>query len=120
LKAAARKERNLRSFVGAKQTVSWETSYFVIPTFLLGAATWKRFSLPQYPLADTDYGYLWPAFMKLTGVPFAHIQGPKLSLSRLGLSNLANLAGPSSNLGDPTFTWLDRRGFVSRQLEQTC
>ena len=75
MKAAARKERNLRSFFRAKQTVSWGTTYFVIATFLLGAATWKRFSLPQYPLADTDYGYLWPALMKLTGGPFAHIQG---------------------------------------------
>jgi hypothetical protein len=53
----------------------WKTSYFVIATVLTGAATWKRFSLPQYPLADTDYGYLWPALMKLSGGTFVHMQG---------------------------------------------
>ena len=75
LKAAARKARNLRSFVRAKQTVLWKISYFVIAIFLFVSAAWKRFSLPQYPLADTDYGYLWPALMKLGGGAFAHIQG---------------------------------------------
>jgi hypothetical protein len=53
----------------------WKISYFVIAIFLFVAATWKRFSLPQYPLADLDFGYLGPALMKLSGGAFAHIQG---------------------------------------------
>ena len=75
LKAAVGKARDLLSFVRAKQTALWKISYFVIAAFLILSAAWKRFSLPQDPLADTDVGYLWPALMKLSGGAFAHIQG---------------------------------------------
>jgi hypothetical protein len=75
LKATMGKTRDLRSFVRAKQTALWMISYFVIAAFLFLSAAWKRFSLPQDPLADTDFGYLWPALMKLSGGAFAHLQG---------------------------------------------
>ncbi|PYI95991.1 MAG: hypothetical protein DME98_14285 [Verrucomicrobia bacterium] len=75
LKAALGKNRNLPSFVRANRTAFWKISYFVIAAFLILSAAWKRFSLPQDPLADTDAGYLLPALMKLSGGTFAHIQG---------------------------------------------
>ncbi len=31
--------------------------------------------MPQDPIADSDFGYLWPALMKLDGGSFGHIQG---------------------------------------------
>jgi hypothetical protein len=69
------KARDLLSLVRAKQTALWKVSYFVIAAFLILSGAWKRFSLPQDPLSDTDVGYLWPALMKLSGGAFAHIQG---------------------------------------------
>ena len=75
MKAAVEKPRDLQSFVRAKQIALWKISYFVIAAFLILSAAWKRFSLPQDPLAGTDVGYLWPALMKLGGGSFAHVQG---------------------------------------------
>ena len=75
LKAALGKTQSLPSFVRANRTDFWKISYFVIAAFLILSAAWKRFSLPQDPLADTDAGYLLPALMKLSGGAFAHIQG---------------------------------------------
>jgi hypothetical protein len=75
LKAAVGKTRDLPSFVRGKQTALWKISYFVIAALLILSAASKRFSLPQDPLADGDFGYLWPALMKLGGGAFAHIQG---------------------------------------------
>src|SRR5262249_36895766 len=63
------------AFVQSKQTALWKLSYFVVVALLFIAAAWKRFSLPQTPLADGDPGYLWPALMKLSSQGFAHIQG---------------------------------------------
>jgi hypothetical protein len=75
LKAAVGKIRDLQPFVRAKQIALWKIGYFVIAAFLILSAAWKRFSLPQDPLADTDVGYLWPALTKLSGGAFAHVQG---------------------------------------------
>jgi len=75
LKAAIGKARDLPSFVRANRTAFWKITYFGIAAFLVLSAAWRRFSLPQDPLADTDVGYLWPALMKLSGGAFAHIQG---------------------------------------------
>jgi hypothetical protein len=52
----------------------WKIGYSVIAAFLFVFAAWKRFSLPQDPLAVND-AYLWPALMKLSGGAFAHTQG---------------------------------------------
>src|SRR5206468_8438252 len=65
LKAFARKELDLRSFVRANRGALWKTAYFVVAALLFVSAAWRRFSLPQDPLADTDFGYLWPALMEL-------------------------------------------------------
>ena len=62
-------------FIRANQIPLWKITYFFVVACLFGAAAWNRFSLPQDPLADGDPGYLWPALMKLSGRPFAHIQG---------------------------------------------
>ena len=75
LEAFARKELDLRAFVRANRSALWKISYFVIAIFLFVSATWKRFSLPQDPLADLDFGYLGPALMRLSGGALAHIQG---------------------------------------------
>jgi len=75
VEAFARKELNLRAFVRANQGDLCRIGYFVVAAFLFVFATWKRFSLPQDPLAEGDHGYLWPALMKLSGGAFAHIQG---------------------------------------------
>jgi hypothetical protein len=75
MEAIARKKLDLRSFVRANRGALRKTAYFSIATLLFGLAAWKRFSLPQDPLADTDFGYLWPALMKLSGGTFAHVQG---------------------------------------------
>jgi len=69
------KTRHLPSFVRAKQTALWKIGYFFVAAFLILSAAWKRFSLPQDPLADADFGYLGPALMKLGGGSFVHIQG---------------------------------------------
>ena len=68
-----KKRSNCRSFVGANQTARWKLSYFVLATLIFLVAAWHRFSLPQYPVADTDFGYLWPALSKLTGNPFQFV-----------------------------------------------
>jgi hypothetical protein len=75
MEAFARKKLDLRSFVRVNRSALWKAAYFSIATLLFGLAAWKRFSLPQDPLADGDLGYLWPALMKLSGGAFAHIQG---------------------------------------------
>jgi len=50
-------------------------AYLVIAACIFVAAGWNRFSLPQDPLADTDFGFLWPALIKFGGGAFAQIQG---------------------------------------------
>lgn len=42
---------------------------------LFALAAWRRFSLPQTLLVDSDYGYLWPVLSKLAGGAFARFQG---------------------------------------------
>jgi hypothetical protein len=114
LKAVVRKPRDLQSFVRAKQIALWKIGYFVIAAFLILSAAWKRFSLPQDPLADTDVGYLWPALMKLSGGAFAHIQGLNFlypGLIYLILQICADFRAIS------TFPRLDCRCFISRDLE---
>jgi len=46
----------------------------LIVAFLFLAASWKRFSLPQDPLAVFD-AYLLPALVKLSGGAFADVRG---------------------------------------------
>jgi hypothetical protein len=75
VEAFARKQLDLRTFVRANQNALYRIGYFVIAAFLFVFAAWKRFSLPQTPLANPDFGYLFPALMKLNGGAFAHIQG---------------------------------------------
>jgi hypothetical protein len=65
----------LRFSVGANRSALLKIAYLVIAACLFVAAGWNRFSLPQDPLADTDFGYLWPALIKFGGGAFAHIQG---------------------------------------------
>ncbi len=55
--------------------VRWKLVYFSAITVLFAVAAWRRFSMPQVPLADTDFGYFWPALMKLSGGDFPHMQG---------------------------------------------
>jgi hypothetical protein len=51
----------------------WKIAYFSVAALLFVAAAKNRFSLPQDPLADSDFGYLWPALNKLTGNPFQFV-----------------------------------------------
>lgn len=52
----------------------WKIAYFGIASFLFAWAIWKRFSLPQEPLAVFD-AYLLPALTKLSGGAFSRVQG---------------------------------------------
>jgi hypothetical protein len=61
-------------FVRENRTALWKIGYFSTAALLFILAAWNRFSLPQDPLAVPD-AYLWPALMKLSGGPFAHMQG---------------------------------------------
>jgi hypothetical protein len=74
-RVVAKKWSSLRAFVQANQTILLNIGYFGIAAFLFVLAARERFSLPQDPLEDGDPGYFWPALMKLSGAPFAHIQG---------------------------------------------
>ncbi len=66
---------NFRAVVRANRNISWRIAYVSIALFLFAVAAWRRFSLPQDPIADSDFGYLWPALMKLDGGSLGHIQG---------------------------------------------
>jgi hypothetical protein len=39
----------------------WKIAYLGAVAFLFGSAAQNRFSLPQDPLVDTDFGRCWPA-----------------------------------------------------------
>ncbi len=59
----------------AKRFEKWRVGCGAIAAALFVVAAWCRFSLPQTPLIDTDYGYLWPVLSKLAGEAFARFQG---------------------------------------------
>jgi hypothetical protein len=82
-KAFAERWPNFRGFVRANQIGLWKIGYFSIASFLFALAAWKRFSLPQDPLAVFD-AYLLPALTKLSGGAFARVQG----LTKEGLNFL--------------------------------
>lgn len=63
-----------RAFVRENQAALWKIGYFSVAALLFVVAAWNRFSLPQTPFAVPD-AYLWPAVTKLSGAPFAHMQG---------------------------------------------
>lgn len=65
---------NFRTFVGDNRTGLRKVAYSLIVVFLFFAASWKRFSLPQDPLAVFD-AYLLPALVKLSGGAFADVRG---------------------------------------------
>src|SRR5215469_12439367 len=65
---------SFRASGGANQTALWKVAYTLIVAFLFLAASWKRFSLPQEPLAVFD-AYLLPALIKLSGGAFSRVQG---------------------------------------------
>ena len=47
--------------------------YWAALLAIFGFATWQRFSLPLYPIADPDtWGYLSPALRQLAGAEFGH------------------------------------------------
>jgi len=73
-KACAERQPNFRAFVRANQIGLWKIGYFSIASFLFALAAWKRFSLPQDPLAVFD-AYLLPALVKLSGGAFTRVQG---------------------------------------------
>jgi hypothetical protein len=73
-KAFAERWPNFRGIVRANQIGLWKIGYFSIASFLFALAAWKRFSLPQDPLAVFD-AYLLPALVKLSGGAFAGVQG---------------------------------------------
>jgi hypothetical protein len=52
----------------------WKIAYFSIASLLFAWAAWKRFSLPQDPLAVFD-AYLLPALVKLSSGAFTRVQG---------------------------------------------
>ena len=58
----------------AKRFAKWRVGCGAIAAALFVVAAWRRFSLPQTPLIDTDYGYLWPVLSKLAGEAFARFQ----------------------------------------------
>ena len=72
-KAFAERRSNFRGFVRGNQAAFWKIGYFGVTSLLFALAAWRRFSLPQVPLAVSD-AYLLPALTKLTGGAFA-IQG---------------------------------------------
>ncbi len=53
----------------------WEVACRICLGALFALAAWRRFSLPQTLLVDSDYGYLWPVLGKLAGGAFAWFQG---------------------------------------------
>ena len=65
----------LFSAVRVNRGIFWRAAYFSVAVFLFVAAGWRRFALPQDPIAASDFGYLWPALMKLNGGSLGHIQG---------------------------------------------
>lgn len=75
LQTFAKKRPNFQIFRSSESTRLWKIAYFSVAAFLFVSSAHKRFSLPQYPLADSDVGFLWPALMKLSGGAFKHIQG---------------------------------------------
>ena len=75
--------KSAQAFVRANETAVWTLTYFLIVAFLFIAAAWKRFSLPQDPLAVFD-AYLLPALVKLSGGAFGDVQG----LTKEGLNFL--------------------------------
>jgi hypothetical protein len=70
LQAFAKKRSNFQIFCSSESTHLWKIAYFGVAAFLFVSAAQNRFSLPQDPLADTDFGYLWPALNKLGGGAF--------------------------------------------------
>jgi hypothetical protein len=82
-KAFGERRPNFHGFVRANQIGLWKIGYFSIATLLFAFAAWKRFSLPQDPLAVFD-PYLLPALIKLNGGAFVDVQG----LTNAGLNFL--------------------------------
>jgi hypothetical protein len=82
-KAFGEKRSNFRGFVRANKIALRKIGYFGIASLLFGLAAWKRFSLPQDPLAVFD-PYLLPALIKLSGGAFAQAQG----LTKTGINFL--------------------------------
>ena len=61
--------------LGAGRWLPWIV-YALLGLAILGTAAFFRFSIPQTPLLDPDsWGYLHPAFSKLTGNAFQHTNG---------------------------------------------
>jgi len=73
---------NFRTFVRANAATLWKIAYSLSVAFLFLAALWKRFSLPQDPLAVFD-AYLLPGLARLSGRAFG-VQG----LTKQGLNFL--------------------------------
>ena len=74
---------DFRTFAQANEAGFWKFVYYSLAALLFLAASWKRFSLPQDPLAVFD-AYLLPVLVKLSGGFFAHVQG----LTKEGLNFL--------------------------------
>jgi hypothetical protein len=70
----------------------WTTVSRVCLLVLFTLAAWRRFSLPQTPLVDSDYGYLWPVLSKLAGGAFARFQGVNF-LYPAAISGLTTVTG---------------------------
>jgi hypothetical protein len=73
VQAFGKKRSNSRICCSSESTRSWKIAYCSAAAFLFLWAARNRFSLPQNPLADTDFGYLLPALNKLGGGAFEHL-----------------------------------------------
>src|SRR6266704_5287018 len=61
LQAFTKKRPNFQLFCSSGSTHLWKIAYLGAVAFLFGSAAQNRFSLPQDPLVDTDFGRCWPA-----------------------------------------------------------
>lgn len=59
----------------ARGMARWRIVYVLVVALLFFGAAYGRFSIPQTPLADTDFGYLLPALSKLGGGSFEYLNG---------------------------------------------
>ncbi len=56
LQAFAKKRPNFQIFYSSGSTHLWKIAYLGVAALLFGSAAQNRFSLPQDPLVDTDFG----------------------------------------------------------------
>jgi hypothetical protein len=107
---------NFRAVVPVDRSIFWRTATLVSRFFFFAVAAWRRFSLPQDPLADTDFGYLWPALMKLDGGSFRHIQGLNFLYPSIVYLILRIFSDFRAVTLIHTLPWVGRRHPVSRDL----